>query len=250
MFRRRRTRPDDGPVAEPDGLDLDAESESAAESAAESADPRGNGPWDVSEIDAADLAEHVDLGGIFLPGREGMELRIDWDQATGTVNSVTIVVGASALQVQPFAAPRREGIWDDVRAEIAAGITQEGGVATEKDGGLGVELHARVPTKAPDGSPGVQLARFVGVDGPRWFLRGVLTGDAYADAEASAPLEEIFRGIVIVRGNEPMAPREPITLRLPPDAAGAPGPDGGGPEAAQKPPLEPFERGPEITEVH
>jgi hypothetical protein len=51
------------------------------------------------------------------------------------------------------------------------------------------------------------------------------------------------RDVVVVRGGEAMAPRELLPLRLP-DAAAAPAPE---PEG--RPPLDPFERGPEITEI-
>jgi hypothetical protein len=62
-------------------------------------------------------------------------------------------------------------------------------------------------------------ARFLGVDGPRWFLRGMMSGPAAADPAAAATLEEAFRGIVVVRGSQPMPVREPLTLTLPPEAA-------------------------------
>jgi hypothetical protein len=176
-----------------------------------------------------------------------MELRIDYDEGTGAVGAVTVVMGTAALQLQPFAAPRTIGIWDEVRPEIAAGITQQGGVATEKDGPFGIELRARIPGVLPDGSSGTQLVRFVGVDGPRWFLRGVLTGAAYDDPAAAAPLEDVFRNAVVVRGSDPMPPREPIPLRLPQQAAPPAGDEAD--EPSGKAPLDPFERGPEITEV-
>jgi hypothetical protein len=49
---------------------------------------------------------------------------------------------------------------------------------------------------------GKRLARFVGVDGPRWFLRGVIGGAATTDVEAAAR-EDLFRSIVVVRGGSP-----------------------------------------------
>jgi len=51
----------------------------------------------------------------------------------------------SAVQLQAFAAPRREGIWGEVREEIASGITQQGGIVDEVEGPLGWELRAQVP---------------------------------------------------------------------------------------------------------
>jgi hypothetical protein len=84
------------------------------------------------------------------------------------------------------------------------------------------------------------------VDGPRWFLRGVLTGAAALDDDAAADLFDVFRDIVVVRGVDAMAPREPIPLRLPAQLTG----EDGAAEAPGDDPLSPFKRGPEITEIH
>ena len=62
-------------------------------------------------------------------------------------------------------------------------------------------------------------ARFLGVDGPRWFLRGLISGPAASSPEAAAQLEAAFQGIVVVRGTEPMPVREQLPLTLPPQAA-------------------------------
>jgi hypothetical protein len=64
-----------------------------------------------------------------------------------------------------------------------------------------------------------QAARFLGVDGPRWFLRGILSGPAAASAGAAGELEEAFRQIVVVRGSEPMPVRDQLPLTLPTDVA-------------------------------
>jgi hypothetical protein len=256
VFRRRR-KPSDDEVAAEEAAALEEAQDGAADdgqggggvvggAGGVRADRgvRADGPWDVSEVDAGAVEGRIDLGGLWLQGRDGLELQAQYDEATGTVGTVTLVIAGSALQVQPFAAPRTTGIWDEVRKELAASITAQGGVATEQDGSLGVELSARVPVVLPDGSSGAQLARFVGVDGPRWFLRGVITGQAAGDEEAAAEVEQVFRGLVVVRGSVPMGPREPIPLRLPVDAAPEPEPQPDG-----RDPLDPFQRGPEITEV-
>ncbi len=258
MFRKKRRQDgaDDATVDETDGAEADEQDgaeDRAASTAPATRAERPDGPHDASEVGDPSQGGRVDLGGLWLPGRPGLEVRVEADQQTGEVVAVTLVLGDSALQVQPFAAPRSEGIWDDVRAEIRSGITQQGGTVDEVDGPLGTELRTRVPVRAADGSQQVQPARFVGVDGPRWFLRGVLTGKAAVDPGTDADLVALFRDVVVVRGNDPMAPRDPIPLRLP--AAPEPGEDagepaddddGGGPTAAD---LNPFERGPEITEI-
>jgi len=243
--RRRAQEPPEGDVDAPFDDALEAEGEDD-ETAPPRRETRTSGPYDVSEVDDPAAGGRVDLGGMWLPGRPQLEVRIEADQATSQVVAVTLVLGDGALQVQPFAAPRSEGIWDEVRDEIRAGITQQGGVADEVDGPFGPELRTRVPVRAADGSSSVQPARFLGVEGPRWFLRGVLTGRPAVEPAADAELLEVFRDIVVVRGEGPMAPRDPIPLRLP---AVTP------PQATEDPPgtsgdeLKPFERGPEITEI-
>ena len=102
-----------------------------------------------------------------------------------------------------------------------------------------------MPSAGPDGRTVFAPATFVGVDGPRWFLRAVVSGRAAIDEAAAEELLEVLRDVVVVRGVEPMAPRELLPLRLPQDARaedGATEPDDED--------LGPFERGPEITEVH
>ena len=61
--------------------------------------------------------------------------------------------------------------------------------------------------------------RFIGVDGPRWFLRAMLAGAPALDDEQAQPFLDTFRGTVVVRGNEPLPVREPVPLQLPQEAA-------------------------------
>jgi hypothetical protein len=226
-----------------DGEDDDAEDGGYAESS-----DRTNGPWDVSE--RPDAEGYVDLGAIRLRGRDGMELRLELDESTGAVSSATVHLGQSAVQLQAFAAPRSEGIWGEIRAEIVAGIQRQGGQADEVPGLFGRELIARIPARSPEGRTGHTPARFAGIDGPRWFLRAVFHGEAVHQPEAAQVLEEVVRDIVVVRGPEAMAPRELLPLRLPDQAvAEAAEARAAQPEAGGRYDLNPFERGPEITEV-
>ncbi|MGH3342875.1 MAG: DUF3710 domain-containing protein [Carbonactinosporaceae bacterium] len=210
---------------------------------------RPQGPWDIAEVDPD--GARVDLGGLQIPGAHGMELRVE--VTNDQIVAATVVLAGGAVQLQPFAAPRTEGIWQEVRQEIAATVTQQGGVTDEDWGPLGPELRAQVPMWQQDGSRGVQTIRFVGCDGPRWFLRGVISGQAAVSPEAAGLVEEVFRSVVVVRGAEPMAPREPIPLRLPPGSGGlglthGPGDPASDP-GAPVPQLDPFTRGPEITQT-
>jgi hypothetical protein len=228
------------------------DSVAGAVAGAEGADPepgqpaavRSGGPWDSSEVDGP--AGYVDLGGLWLPGRDGMELRLEIEQDTSRVIAATIQLEGSAVQLQAFAAPRTEGIWPEIRQEIAAGVTQQGGTADEVSGSFGTELLARIPSRTPEGRTVHQPARFAGVDGPRWFLRAVFHGAAAYQPDQAQELEALVRQVVVVRGGEAMAPRELLPLRLP----NADDEDAVEPGTEQDhDPLNPFERGPEITEV-
>ncbi|MCF6743571.1 DUF3710 domain-containing protein [Blastococcus sp. KM273128] len=182
------------------------------------------GPWDEADAPQDGLAR-IDLGAIRLPALPGMDLRVELNQQQKVVGA-TLRHGGSLLQVAAFAAPRAAGIWDDVRAELARSASGQGASLTEVEGPFGLELTGTVVATAPPqpGQPAPRAtrrpARFLGVDGPRWFLRGLLSGSAAADGEAEArALEAAFRGIVVVRGSEPMPVREPLPLTLPPQAA-------------------------------
>lgn len=266
LFKRRRSGDDLGPDdAAVEGsapgdelddteLDEDGEFEDGAElddRATGDGAGRGDrttGPFDVD--DAPDIP-YLDLGSLRLPSLEGAEVQLQVDESTGQVTSATVVLGESGVQLQAFAAPRSEGIWEEVRTEIAAGVSGQGGTADSLVGPFGTELLGRVPATQPDGKVGFQPLRFVGVDGPRWLLRAVFQGRAAIEPEAAQSLEELVRGTVVVRGGEPMGPRELLPLSLPShatrvDEAAATGE----PAATRDDDLRPFERGPEITEIH
>jgi hypothetical protein len=210
----------------------------------EEASDRSGGPWDVTE--RPDDEGYVDLGGLRLRGRDGMELRLELDESTGAVSSATVQLGTSAVQLQAFAAPRREGIWGEIRQEIMEGIVKQGGQADEVPGTFGRELIARIPARSPDGRTGHTAARFIGVDGPRWFLRGVFSGEAVHKPAAAVDLESVVRDLVVVRGDEAMAPRELLPLSLPQAPGAQPQVEQ---EASARDELRPFDRGPEITEI-
>jgi hypothetical protein len=209
----------------------------------------GSGPWDTG--DRYPERARADLGSLLVPDMPECQIHITFAENQGAW--VTVHHGDSGLQLQAFAAPKNEGIWQDIRAEIMAEINGAGGASEERDGTFGKEILARVP--AQPGNPASEFVpiRFIGVDGPRWFLRGLFQGPATVDPAAAAPLEALIREVVVVRGDHPMPPRDMLELRLPADAAQA--------VAAQQAlaaqqqaaregyPFNPFERGPEITET-
>lgn len=168
------------------------------------------GPYDV--LDAPDdSVPRIDLGTLRIPPVAGGDLRLDVN-AAGKIVSATLRHQGSAMQVGAFAAPRQGGIWSDVRAEILATLTQQGGSGAETRGEFGTELAAQLAMKQ-----GPQPARFIGVDGPRWFLRALITGPAASDDSAAEGFEKVLRQTIVVRGSDPMPVREQLPLRLPAD---------------------------------
>ncbi|WP_312178723.1 DUF3710 domain-containing protein [Arthrobacter sp.] len=199
-----------------------------------------HGPFDVADRPSEE--GYVDLGALRIAATQGLALRLEVEETTKRVVAVTLDLDGSSLQLQAFAAPRSETLWDEIRTQIVKSVSSQGGTADELVGRLGTELLARVPAQAQDGSKGYRVARFVGVDGPRWFLRGVFGGPAAMNPDAATALEEVFRNVVVVRGDAPLPPRDLLQLTLPRDASPLPKRD-----AETKP--EPPQRGPEITTI-
>lgn len=203
---------------------------------------RSRGPWDATED--VPPGPRIDLGALRLPGVQGMELRMEIDKKSDVVTAVGVTLDGSTLQMQAFAAPRSEGIWDEIREEIGESVRKQGGAVDDVPGPFGRELLARLPVRTPEGRTGHRPARFIGVDGPRWFLRGVVTGRAAVDEDAAKRLEDVFRRTVVVRDGQARPPRDLLALRLPGQEDGAV-PKG----AAPAPTFDPLTRGPEITEI-
>ncbi len=196
------------------------------------------GPWDHRDRPRDDDMPRVDLGGMRIPIPDGIELRIEVQEET--IVAATLVTGSSQMMVHAFAAPKSAGLWDDVRNEIADSLRESGGSAEPGQGTFGPELRARIPAEGGMTQPG----RFLGVDGPRWFLRGLMTGPAATDPVQARRLEDVFRQVVVNRGTDAMAPRDALPLHLPRDVVEA-----ATPVEPDAPTLQLQERGPEITEI-
>jgi hypothetical protein len=172
-----------------------------------------DGPLDESEANA--VRPYVDLGGVKIVPRPDLQLRLEVEEGSKRVVAVGLDYAGSSLQVQPFAAPRGTGLWHEIRAQIIDQITKQGGSTRVTDGPFGPEVLAQIPVTAGPQAGSTRLARFIGVDGPRWFLRGVISGEGAVDADAAAKIEDLFRSIVVIRGNTPMPPRDLIPLHMP-----------------------------------
>ncbi|MER5997449.1 DUF3710 domain-containing protein [Nonomuraea angiospora] len=211
MFRRRR-REQPEQVVEQDPAAL----------------ARDSGPWDADEPHPE--TDRIDLGGLRLPHNPDFDVRLAsvGDQHVGVV----VLYEESSLQLQALAAPRSSGLWDEVKTKILAQAQH----LEEREGPFGSELRGEM--KVEDGS---RPARYLGIDGPRWFLLAVISGKAALDEAVAAAYIDFVKDVVVVRGSEPMAREEPIPLRRPNEQAGETGDD--------RPGFNPFKRGPEISEI-
>ena len=235
MFRRRRSAD-----ADRDELEYDEPGQPAGTPRAE------GGPWDAEE--PFPELERVDLGSLQVPVGPEHEIQLVMAEQQGAWVTVKHLDGE--VQIQAFAAARRSSLWDDIRVEIAAEVDSAGGRSQESEGPFGTELIAEVPVEPGQPASGLRLVRFVGVDGPRWFVRGLFTGPAAGGGESAELLEEVFSQVVVVRGEHPVPPREILELQLPPEARQALEEQAAADQQNRfRGDLNPFERGPEFTET-
>ncbi len=250
MLRRRRREGEDSPgLGDQGGRDNRGEENDLADEAdQDQADQGPGGPWDIADNFPA--ADRIDCGSLLIPVRENFDVQINVAEEQGAW--VAVVHEDSGMQLQAFAAPRSGGLWDEVRTEIAANIAESGGSCTEEYGPFGTELIAQVPIGAEDEpATAPQPVRFLGFDGPRWFLRGVISGAAATDTELIEAFNALFGDVVVVRGDYPAPPREQLEIRLPEEARQALEEQLAA-EGEDRPDWyleEPFTRGPEITET-
>jgi hypothetical protein len=235
VFRRRRSAD-----ADRDELEYDEPEQPEGTPRAE------GGPWDAEE--PFPELERVDLGSLQVPVGPEHEIQLVMAEQHGAW--VTVRHLDSEVQIQAFAAARRSSLWDDIRNEIAAEVDSAGGRSQESEGPFGTELIAEVPAEPGQPASGMRLVRFVGVDGPRWFVRGLFTGPAAGGGEPAGLLEEVFSQVVVVRGEHPVPPREILELQLPPEARQALEEQAAADQENRfRGGLNPFERGPEFTET-
>jgi Protein of unknown function (DUF3710) len=116
-------------------------------------------------------------------------------------------VPSGQITVNAYAAPRSGGLWQEVCGELAKELRDQGAVVRSAAGTWGQELIANL---------GELALRFVGVDGSRWMLRGVVAGPPDFAVQATAALHDLVNGTVVVRGSQPMPVRSPLPIELPP----------------------------------
>jgi hypothetical protein len=205
-FRRKSAEPVDGtPVEDP------ADEAPIVEAPT-------TGPWDVDDLPGGleDGVERVDLGSLLLTNVEGLEIRLQVDEATEEVQSVMLAGAEGAVELRAFAAPRGGDLWDEIRPRIAAEYAQRGGTASEREGRYGTELHCQLTVRTEDGTTASQPSRVVGINGGRWMLRATLLGRAAVKPDEVGPWDAAIEATVVRRGAGAMPSGGELPLTLPP----------------------------------
>ena len=245
MFKRRKSGSDaDDTTAEEVVAEEVVEEVAVEQSPAEPT----SGPYDISAAPADEIAR-VDLGGLQIPIVDNMQLSLEGHNEENNTFAIAVVVleeQQAALQLMAVAAPRSGGFWSEVMDELEAEIGQAGGTMSRSEGRFGTELSGEVPAQDQQGNTAMQPARFVGAEGNRWFIRGMFMGTAATSPAMGEFFEDILAGCIGNRGEHPMAPGDLIPL-APPEGIEAEAVEDD--DEAQYEDMEPFERGPEITET-
>jgi hypothetical protein len=171
----------------------------------EGADEVEDGPFDSSHA-PDDGLNRLDLGSIRLPVPEGAQLQVEMDPS-GAVRAVHLLTTVGQLTVSAFAAPKAERLWPEVSGEMIAQFKADGFRILRENGDWGEEITAR--------NNEVHL-RVVGVDGPRWMLRGIAAAPTEEQsAKATDALYALMRDTIVVRGEQAMPVRTPLPIELP-----------------------------------
>lgn len=168
-----------------------------------------NGPYDISDVGAP--TEVASFGSVSFVPSPLITVRAEVEDVTNRIVALSFDYKDSSLQVQAFASPKGEPIWEAVMDDIATNLSSQGVPVQRETGPFGFELLAEI-RKQDDTS---QLVRMFAFNGDRWLLRGTMSGKALRDIESRTFLEDFFRSFVVSRGEQPLPPRELLPLELP-----------------------------------
>jgi hypothetical protein len=199
-FGKRKNVKDDqaGGVSDPDDV---------AEAAVDD-DP--DGPFDVEEFDDAAVVTvgRHDLGSVLIPENDAAELAIEVNQQ-GVPTMVWMVTPNGRYNITAYAAPKTGNLWREVVTEIAESLRNDSAQVSVEDGPWGREV-VGVMTKGPE----PVVMRFVGVDGPRWMVRGAAIGTPESADAIAADVRNALADTVVRRGDTPQPVRAMLNLQL------------------------------------
>lgn len=181
----------------------------AADTTASSAQP-AEGPHDRSAI--GDVREyytelgygHIDLGALVIGVPKGRDLNVALDP--NGQPEFHVVTQVSRVIPRVFAAPKTAGQWRTMVADMREQLEQQGADVSVVDGPWGRELVAEMPGA---------VFRAVGVDGTRWTAEVRIMATPELADQAAEEGREVFRHLMINRGDGPMPVKEQLALTIP-----------------------------------
>ncbi len=172
--------------------------------------PSTAGPHDRSSIDDvgqyyADLGfGHIDLGSLTIGVPKGRDLNVALDP--NGQPEFHLVTTASRVIPRAFAAPKSAGQWRTMVTGMGEQLEAQGAQVSVEDGPWGRELVA-VMSDA--------VFRAIGVDGHRWTAEVRIMATPELADQAAVEGREVFKHLLINRGEGPMPVREQLPLTIP-----------------------------------
>lgn len=176
----------------------------------ESTGPTGDGPHNRSTVPdpAAYYAElgfgHIDLGAMVIGVPKGRDLNVALDPNGNP--EFHVVTTISRVIPRAFAAPRSAGQWRGMVTSMSEQLEQQGADVSIDDGPWERELVARMSGA---------VFRAIGVDGDRWTAEVRIMATPENADKAAEEGREVFRHLLIHRGDGPMPAREQLALTIP-----------------------------------
>jgi hypothetical protein len=172
------------------------------------------GPFDLAEVPT--LENLIDFGAVKLPNvNRNLSIKVELEEDTRRLVALTLQTEHSMLQISLFSAPKNNPVWQEVLEVLTSSLESQNAQVETVIGAFGSELLVAMEVPDVDESTVLQRIRFIGVDGPRWLLRGSITGEALTNVTEQAEIERIFRSIIVDRGAEALPPRELVPLTMP-----------------------------------
>ncbi|NKY18043.1 DUF3710 domain-containing protein [Tsukamurella spumae] len=167
----------------------------------------GAGPYDLSQLSSEEGLDEgrLDLGSIILAMPPEAQLQVEMSPE-GVPIGVHLDTPVGRVTPGVFAAPKSGGQWREVVTELADSLRENGAQVTIEDGHWGRE----VVGVQPDG-----VLRFIGVDGPRWMVRFVVTAPPEGADQAAQVARAMLAETVVRRGTDPRPARDHLEIELP-----------------------------------
>ncbi|QPK94653.1 DUF3710 domain-containing protein [Actinomyces sp. zg-332] len=172
-----------------------------------------HGPYDISQ--AHEKNKYLNMGALRIPAIPDMQVIPDPSPQEGYYTSVTLVLEESALNLMVLSDSKSGGLWAELLELLSEDFNSQSANPIETAGRYGREIVATVTASTPDGRKGTEKMRFIGVEGPRWVLRAIVTGKAMHDEETEKIIENVFEKVIVDRGENPIPPGEILLLDLP-----------------------------------